>query len=162
MDTKKGMLMLALALAPGWAMACSESMFREGVSLRQYAAAGKQPARILVVEAGQDVATDKREAWYAGMRRVGHEVVPVADSKAAAAALGTQAFDLLLAGPAQADAVRADVDTRTAGDGEVSGALLPRLLPVQERGTDCSLCVHVGAHPREVLRAIARALHAGD
>lgn len=149
--------LLALALLPSLAAACTESTFRSNFGMRQYTAKREHPARILIVEGDSAPSQRDRERLYAGLRRAGLEVVPVAGSESAAQALGGGPFDVVLAPPAAAEKVLADIDARQAGQG--SGSVLPTLVTVLAEDADCALCIREDAHLREVLRVIARALH---
>lgn len=159
------LLALALGLGPAIALACGETMFRSGMGLRHYAAARQTPARILVVEA-EDAANEKyRARLYAGLRRVGHDVVALPAGGEFDDALGAGQYDLLVARPAEVERLLAELEARRAGEATASaGPVLPRVIPVLagDASAGCQLCIHEGAGLGEVLRAINRAMREGS
>ena len=151
---------IALGLG-GEAMACGETLFRAGSSMRQHMQTAQQPARILILAESDSEISEERDRLYAGLRRAGHSVDEVGDTEALAEALRSAEYDLVLARQSEVPAVVSQLE----GDpSEATAAHVrrPTLIPVLAEGQRSlepfKVCVKQGAEVGAFLRAIARAM----
>lgn len=150
---------VAAVTVGGEALACGETLFRTGTSMRQHMQGTQSPARILILADAGGAQFDRRDELHNGLRRAGHSVEEVSDADALAAALAQGGFDLVLAHQNEVPTVLSVLDS---GEGAVAAASRPTLIPVLAEGQRSlepfRFSVRQGAEVGAFLRTIARAM----
>ena len=153
-------LALLVAAMPGESLACGETLFRSGSSMRQHMQASQHPARILVLAEAGSTGREQQAELFNGLRRAGHQVEEVGDADALASALARADYDLVLAHQSEVDQVVSTLDAseRLADSAPRRPTLIPVLAEGQRSLEPFKVCVKQGAEVGAFLRAIARAM----